>query len=85
MISPARPLLAVKQVAELLGIRQHGVLTLIRSGELPAIDVSLHPGGRPRWRISADDLETFLARRTRRPDPPRKRRRRASTAVTEYF
>ena len=83
---PSRCLLyTVKQVAELLGIRQHGVLTLIRSGELLAIDVSLHPGGRPRWRISSDNLEAFLAKRTRRPEPPRRRRRRSNAAVTKYF
>ena len=38
---------SVKQVAELLGIREHGVLSLIRSGELRGLDVSLQPGGRP--------------------------------------
>jgi len=75
----------VKQVAELLRVRQHAVLSLIDSGELAAADVSLHPGGKPRWRISADDLEAFLARRTRRPEPPRRRRRRANSAVTKYF
>jgi len=81
------PLYTVKQVSELLAIRQHGVLALIRSGELVAADVAIHtgPSGKPRWRISPDDLESFLARRTRRPDPPRRRRRRASTAVTQYF
>jgi len=84
-VSDLAPLRTVKQVAELLRIRQHGVLTLIRSGELPAADVSLHAGGKPRWRISADDLEAFVARRTRRPEPPRRRRRRANSAVTKYF
>ena len=78
------PALSVKQVAELLGIRTHGVLALIRSGELRAVDVSLVQGGRPRWRILPDDLEGFLLRRTYQTAPPR-RRRRKPTNVKAYF
>ena len=77
------PALRVKQVAELLGIRQHGVLTLIKSGELSAFDVSLTPGGKPRWRILPEDLDSFLLRRTKQPPVPRRRRRK--TAVKTYF
>lgn len=76
---------SVKQVAELLGIRTHGVLSLIRSGELRAVDVSLVQGGRPRWRIMPDDLEGFLLRRTHQVAPPRRRRRRPATTVKQYF
>lgn len=74
----------VKAVAELLDIRQHGVLALIRSGELRAVDVSLTPGGRPRWRIMPDDLDAFIARRTHQASAPR-RRRKPSTNVKAYF
>jgi len=84
-MSNLAPLRTVKQVAEILQIRQHGVLTLIRTGDLPAVDISLTPGGKPRWRITDDDLQKFLRRRTRKLDPPRKRRRRRETAVTQYF
>jgi excisionase family DNA binding protein len=76
--------LSVKQVAESLGIRTHGVLTLIRSGELRGVDVSLQPGGRPHWRILPDDLDGFILRRTRQPAGPR-RRRRKPTNVKAYF
>ncbi len=76
---------SVKQVAELLGIRTHGVLTLIRSGELRAVDVSLVQGGRPRWRILPDDLEGFLVRRAHEVAAPRRRRRRPSSNVKRYF
>ena len=76
--------LSVKQVAEKLGIRTHAVTSLIRSGELRAVDVSLKPGGRPRWRVLPDDLEGFLARRTHRTAGPR-RRRRKPTNVKQYF
>jgi len=77
--------LSVKRVAELLGIRTHGVLALIRSGELIAVDVSLVPGGRPHWRILADDFEGFIARRTRQPVAPRRRRRKHANNVKQYF
>ena len=46
-----------------------GVLALLKSGELRSIDVSLRPGGRAHWRISASDLDQFILRRTHRPAP----------------
>lgn len=76
--------LSVREVAELLGVRQHCVLTLIRNGELRAVDISLKPGGRPRWRIMPDDWDGFLSRRTYQPAAPR-RRRRKPTNVKQYF
>ncbi len=78
------PTLTVARIAELLGIRVHGVLSLIHSGELPAVDVSLHPGGKPRWRILPEHFEAFLLRRTHQPRAPRRRRRKAAPART-YF
>ena len=76
--------LTVKQVAERLGIRMAGVRSLIQSGELPAVDVSLTQGGRPRWRILPDHVEGFLTRRTHRPVAPRRRRRKPKN-VKQYF
>ena len=80
----SEPFYTVKQVAELLGIRTHGVSALIRSGQLRAIDVSLTPGGKPRWRIMPDDLDAFVLRRTHQAPQPR-RRRRKRPLVKEYF
>ena len=80
----ASALLSVKNVAELLGIRQHAVLTLIHSGQLRAVDLSLVPGGRRRWRILPADLDDFITRRTHRPATPRRRRRKPTT-VKQYF
>lgn len=77
--------LSVKQVAEKLAIRTHLALALIRSGELRGVDVSLMPGGRPRWRILPDDLEVFLARRAHQTAAPRRRRRKLRTNVKAYF
>ena len=75
----------VKQVSELLNIREHGILSLIKSGDLVAIDVSLTAGGRPRWRIMADDLDSFIARRTHQPRPTRRRRKKQRKNVREFF
>lgn len=79
-----KAMLSVKEVAELLGIRQHGVLTLIRNGELAAHDVSLKPGGRPRWRIAREEIESFLTRRAHVAAPKRRRKRRPKD-VKQYF
>ena len=81
----AEPLLSVKAVATLLGIRTHGVSALIRSGELRAIDVSIVPGGRPRWRILPDDLDGFIMRRTHQASPQRKRRKRRPQPAKQWF
>jgi len=77
--------LSVREVSELLGIRTHGVLSLIHSGELRAVDVSLKQGGRPRWRILPDDLDGFLLRRTHQVPAPRRRKRRRTANVKQYF
>ena len=80
----SKPFYSVKQVSELLSIRTHSVLALLHSNELRGIDVSLQPGGRPRWRISAEDLENFTNRRTHQAATPR-RRRKKRPLVKQYF
>ena len=80
-----RPFFSVKQVAQLLAIREHSVLTLIKKGDLRAIDVSMTPGGKPRWRILPDDLDAFISRRTHQAAPPRSRRRKPKAIVKQYF
>ena len=75
---------SVKKIAELLGVRQHQILALIRSGELRAIDISLQPGGRRRWRINSDDFDGFILRRTHQVAAPRRRRRKPRN-VKQYF
>ena len=78
------PFLNVAGVAARLKAGEHKVLALIHSGELPAVDVSLKPGGRPRWRVLPDDFDAFLARRTFSPPAPR-RRRRKPPAIKRFF
>jgi hypothetical protein len=76
-------LLTVKDVAKVLRIRQHGVLNLIRSGELKADNISR--SSRPRWRIRPEFLQAFLDQRTYTPAAPRRRRRRQQAAAKEWF
>jgi excisionase family DNA binding protein len=77
-------MLSVREAAELLGIRSHSVTALIRSKQLVAVDVSLTPGGRPTWRITSEEFDSFLRRRAHTPTPPR-RRKRKSQLVKQYF
>jgi excisionase family DNA binding protein len=62
------------EIATRLRVDAHKVLGWIRRGDLRAINVS--DGWRPRYRISPDDLESFLRRREVQPPPPRIARRR---------
>ncbi len=63
------------EAARLLRVRESKVLAWLRSGELPAADVSQNPGtGKARWRIARADLLAFLE--GRRPGPAGKATRR---------
>lgn len=76
---------SVAEVAKLLALREHSVLSLIKSGDLRAIDVSLTPGGKPRWRILPEDLDAFISHRTHQASPPRRRKASPRTNVKRYF
>ncbi|MBT2546878.1 helix-turn-helix domain-containing protein [Arthrobacter sp. ISL-65] len=54
--------LTVHQAAEELNVKQSLIRSLVRSGELRAIQV----GGRAIWRIGANDLEDYIAEAYRR-------------------
>ncbi|MCY2987629.1 MAG: helix-turn-helix domain-containing protein [Planctomycetota bacterium] len=81
--------LTASECAVLLRCRQSKVLAWIRAGELPAADVSEHPGtGKARWRIAKADLDAFLA--GRRPTPPatagsRRKSPKRPTGWVEYL
>jgi len=61
------------------------VLGFIRRGELRAINLATLLGGRPRYRIIAEDAIAFEERRAVKQTPPTQRRRRRSSQVTEFF
>lgn len=50
-------------VARQLGVRDATVYQWIRTGELPAANLAVRIGGRPRFKIDPADLAEFLARR----------------------
>lgn len=51
--------LQLADVAEMLSISARQAYALVRSGELPAIQV----GGRGQWRIEATELENYIQRK----------------------
>ena len=50
--------LTIADVAECLNVSAGQVRTLIKTGELPAIQV----GGRGQWRIDVAELEAYITR-----------------------
>lgn len=78
--------LSPPKIADLLTVGHDKVLHWNKVGELRAVDVSTRRGQRPRWRISPEDLEDFLARRRATPPPkPTRRRHQHAQGVTEYY
>ena len=71
------------EVAKALQINSSKVSALIRSGELDAVNVALHSGGKPRWRISEAALEAFLLRRSAGKPTPKATRARRKLDATE--
>ncbi len=61
------------QVAKLLGTDAGRVLAWIRAGKLQAFNLS--EGGRPRWKVSPTDLQSFLQTKSNQVTPPRQERR----------
>ena len=72
------------EISEILKVDTDGVIALIRSGELVASNVARSKAAaKPRWRISQESLDRFLASRTNAPTTT-KRSRKTST-VKDYF
>ncbi len=65
-------------IAERLGVSPEKVIRWIARGELRAVNLADRLGGRPRWRVSQADLESFLAARAAQPRPGRRRPRTES-------
>lgn len=74
--------LTTRQVAEMLSVDIGKVGDWLAAGDLVSVNVAKVSGGiRPRWRISRQALETFLAaRQTHKPESAPRRRREAKTA-----
>lgn len=50
--------LKLEDVQQILNISSQQAYALVRSGDLPAIQV----GGRGMWRVEASELESYIAR-----------------------
>ena len=80
------PALTVREVAERYGVGEQTVLGWVRSGQLRAINVGRSPAAKkPRWRITAEALETFQLVRTHSPPQPARRRRKRQAEVAEFY
>ena len=71
------------KAAKVLRVDPETIRELIRSGELRASNLARRGSTRPRWRISREALEEFLAGRG--PRPAVKRKRRSSARVIQFF
>ena len=63
IVSPVEPVLTTAQVGAILQIHQRSVERLIASGQLEALTI-----GR-RWRVTASQLQAFIARQSPSPQP----------------
>ncbi len=78
-------LLTVADVAAKLRLGEAQVLALINGDKLQAVNVGLGDF-RPRWRITPEALDAFLAARASVPrQASQRRKRRRLENVTEYF
>ena len=79
--------LPISAVAEALSVDERRVRQWIKSGELPACNCgSTGSGKKPRWRISQNDLDAFLQRRSATPAVKAvRRRRRVDASIIEFF
>lgn len=73
------------RVARFLGVHVDKVRGWIATGELKA--TNLGNKTRPRWRLSSDAIESFLAARSNQTPPKatRRRRRKPDGNVIQFF
>jgi excisionase family DNA binding protein len=72
----------VTEAARHLKVKTDTVRSWINSGRLKAANTGA--GSRPRWRIAWDDLDRFLAGRSREP-APKPSKRRVPKSTKQYF
>jgi hypothetical protein len=77
-----------REIAEMWGVGRERILTLIRNGDLPAINVAIKPFGRPRFLVSLEDIKKFESRRmvlSQRSVIRRRPRRMWSAELKQYI
>jgi excisionase family DNA binding protein len=81
-----RTSLTPKDVADLYQVDLDKVYEWIKTGILPAVDVSTKPGSRKRrYAIRRQDLDAFDAKRLVKPPAAKPQRRRKDPNVKEWF
>lgn len=74
-------------IGKILGCGPDKILSLIRSGELRAVNLA-NGSNRPRWKVDPDDLEALLERRSNsalsKPAAPQSTRRRIPQASEKF-
>lgn len=76
----------LKQAAEKLGVTPRTVATWIALKELRAFNAARVRGERPRWRVTSEALDEFIASRSSAPAPTIKSRRKKSAPdVIEFY
>ncbi len=73
------------QLARHYGVSVDKVIRWILAGELQALNLATTTGGRPRYRITAEAVEQFEARRAVVAPPPRQRRRKANLNSGQFY
>jgi Helix-turn-helix domain len=84
MSKPLSRWIGTREFAQQLGVDVMKILGWIRTGELAAINVSTDPSSRPRWRLSPEAIDEFLARR-RAQQPVKTQRKRKMAGVIEFY
>jgi hypothetical protein len=81
------PALAPAELAKRWSVKPHHIGALIRNGSLRAFDVSLKPGGKPRWKINLSDVLDFELRRSVKPvvKSTRRKSRKQDSDFVQYF
>lgn len=78
--------LTVKEVAELMSVREDQVRLWIANKELAASNASATSKGRSTWRIDPDDLDLFRKARASNQEPkPKKVRTNRGKTVPQYY
>jgi len=79
-------MLTPPQVAKQLGVSPDKIRGWIDKGELHATNVATGHGGRPRYRISEENMAAFKrARQPSKPPPKTPRRKKKDDSVIEFF
>jgi excisionase family DNA binding protein len=78
--------ITVPEIAKAMGVNETKILRLIASGEIAAVNVAQALGNRPRWRISPQAFDDFLAMRGAKvATATPKSRRKKPTGDIQFF